>query len=495
MRGEVSKYRYLLVILALVLVFYMSYRPHLYVEHPMPLHANEWRHLSETKMFLEGKVSYGNFVGLEIGFTIFLAFLKIIGFNFIKYHRFLAPVFACLGAFVLFNLIKRKTNFYTGLFAILFFAGIPSNLNIEGFTFFIPLTFAIPLIYLFVMLLTEGVEDNNTKKFTGAFLIALLTAFIHPMSLSFMIPIVIVYFLFNWKFVKKNKILILLSCLIPLIALPWAIWFLWKGSFLSTISFILNAFYFEWGYIGTVIEERNYFFPILYGWIPIALAMAGVFFAVNNKKMKIFLIWILTVIILIIFHTLFKFTLFANYQRLLNYVMLGLAPLSAIGAYGILEFGFKSLKRKLDKRIIITIIVILISLLSIDILYGFSKDNFQAYRFYSSIDDYDYDAYQYLDDFNSTLVLLQRRRSYAFQFLTKHDSVACTPPGTNYCNLNPDSYKVNQFFYNETLNCKEKKDIVNNLNAEFIVSPANITCMWAKEIYRNKKIYVYEFIN
>ena len=487
-------YRNWLLILALLLVFFMSYRPHIYLNHTMPLHANEWKQLTEAKRLLEGGYPTGNYISLEVGFTVFLAFLKVIGFNFIKYHRFLAPVFACLGAIILFYFIRRKTNFYTGLLAMLFFAGMPSNANIEGFTFFIPLTFAIPLIYLFFMLFTEGVEQNNVKKFIGSFLIASLLVLIHPISVTFMIPILFIYLLLNKEFIFRNKLIFIISCLIPLLVLPWSIWFLWEGGFFATIFKILKLFYFKWAWIGGAGEEISYFFPGLYGWVPIILAMVGIFFVVKNKKMKIFLIWVLTIMCLVIMYTFFKFTLFANYQRLINYLMLGLIPLSAAGAYGILDYLVKYLEKKLNKQIIFGIIVFLILLLSADVLRGFSKDYQNSYFFYSSIDKYDYDAYQYLDEFDKATVLLIRRKSYAFQFLTKHDSAACFP-GTSLCSYFSNSEKVSQYFFNRYhLSCEEQKNIVEELNASYIVIPFNIKCSWANEIYKNEGVYVYEVI-
>ena len=89
--------------------------------------------------------------------------------------------------------------------------------------------------------------------------------------------------------------------------------------------------------------------------------------------------------------------------------------------------------------------------------------------------------------------MVERRKSYALQFLTKHNSAACWP-GTSSCRYNPNADKTEEFFDNEHLSCEEKKNIVEELNAGFIASPFNIDCSWANEMYRNERIYVYEFL-
>lgn len=151
----------IILLVALLFTFIMVYSPHF--NYPFPFHVDEWHHIDEAKrLFGEEKYVPGE-NRLEFGFHLFLGILpKVV--NLVLVYKFLPAVWMVLSALALFFLVYKKTNhFETAIFSILFFASIKSNTNLLGPWFFTPLTFATPLIFLYIYFFTEGYERTNKK--------------------------------------------------------------------------------------------------------------------------------------------------------------------------------------------------------------------------------------------------------------------------------------------------------------------------------------------
>src|SRR5690606_35896863 len=129
---------------------------------------------------------------IESGFH-FLLFLSSYLIDLVLNYKYLPALWATFSALTLFYLVYKKSgnNFYLGLLSIIFFASIKSNVNILGLWFFTPLTFAIPFIFLYFYLFTEGVEKENTKMVIGSLLIMIFLLPFHAISVLFSIPVLI----------------------------------------------------------------------------------------------------------------------------------------------------------------------------------------------------------------------------------------------------------------------------------------------------------------
>ena len=464
----------------LIFIFILVYGPHF--NYKYPLHADEWVRLGDSRRFLEGEETYGS--AHEEGFQIFLSFLTLIGFNLILLYRFFPAVFALISSIALFLLIKRKTkSFYAGILAMLFFALLPSNPYILGLWYFTPLTFVMPLVYLFVLLFTEGIEQENIKKIAYSFVIALLILLTHPVSITFMIPILIIYMLFNLEFLKKYWKMLSLLCIIPLLSLIWTFIIYWKGSFIKTLTSLLAGLKFGFGnYLP--IDEFVYFFPILYGWLATLLAFVGIFFALRKKNMKIFIIWILVTFFFMSIVTRFSFSLFASYQRMVYYTMIGLTPLTAFGLYKLLEKGFFYFKNKKIAFIVIAIVLILVFSIHINKYTKLASDA----NFYYDIDDDDfYKTLLFLEKFDKTTVMCHIKNSLSIQPVSGHIPVSCM---YGLCLKTDENAIDNLKFFNKNTSCSAKEELLKKYSVGFVLSDDEIDCSW-KKIFENTK-YVYD---
>jgi len=468
----------IIVALILIFTFVLIYSPHFNYKYPM--HGDEWIHIGDSKKFSLGEQ---RFAVHETGFQLFLVLLTWLGFDLILIYRFLPAIFACISSIILFLLIKRKTNFYCGILAMIFFALLPSRPYILGLWFFTPLTFAIPLIYLFVLLFTEGVEQDSIKKVIYSFIIILFILFIHPSSVLFMIPIIAIYMLFNLKFLKKNWLTFLSACIIPLISLIWFSILYWRGDVIKTIVFFLTKLKFNFGK-ALYIDEFVYFFPNIYGWLAFLLAFVGVFFGLKKKNMKIFIIWVLVTLGLIWMVSYFEFSLLARYQRMLYYTMLGFIALSAFGLYALLKKSFSYFKKKKFSYLFLGITLIIVFLVIFNHYFDLASS---APLYYDVEDDDYYEALLYLKEFNRSVVLTTTKSSMSVYPIAGHDVVSCA---YGRCLKIDENVIDNKRFFNETADCSEKEEILKKYKVSFILSNKTIDCGW-KKIFENTK-YIYD---
>ncbi|KKP88935.1 MAG: hypothetical protein UR94_C0045G0001, partial [Parcubacteria group bacterium GW2011_GWA2_36_10] len=121
----------ILIIITLIAVFILVYQPHF--NYPMPLHIDEWHHLSEAlrmenygEYFQALKAEATNkFSGMEIGFHFFLFLISWI-FDLVAIYQFLPALWAAFSALAIFYVTYKKTNknFWLAWLAIIFFASI-----------------------------------------------------------------------------------------------------------------------------------------------------------------------------------------------------------------------------------------------------------------------------------------------------------------------------------------------------------------------------------
>jgi len=473
--GGYKKYlRASLVVLALVFTFLLVYGPHF--SYKYPFHIDEWRHITEAKRLGEGELPQGQFL-LEIGFDTFLLMLSKVGFDLVLSYKYLPAIFACISSLILFFFVYKKTNrFYIALLSMLFFASLRSNVNLTGLWFFTPLTFAIPFIFLFFWLFSEGVEKNNLKLVYWSFFVYFIILVTHPISATFMIPILVVYLYIHKKFVIDHYKLLLIFLAILFLALVLFSKFFWRGSLLKTLSFVFSFIFFKqgWG-----VLEVKYNIMTLYGLLAFALAIIGVYFAYKKKK-YLFVVWSLTLLFFILFFRLFGFTILAPYQRILYYTMLGLIPLSAMGLFYILMLVKSLLKIKL-KLVVNMILLILALFVFLNIFSDYYRLDEQV-ALYRVIDDNGYNAIKFLQQFPKTTILAPVHTSTAIHPISGHDVVATFYFYGNRKNVE-EAYASG--------NCTKIFELAKQEYATFIMSPSSmLTCKW-DEIYNNN-YYIYK---
>jgi hypothetical protein len=496
MKSKLNKEKILkisLVFFILLFLFIKTYSIHF--DYKYPMHIDEWQHLALAKQIQkEGIVEKNPYfqetkahLDLEPVFHLFLAGLMFIDVNLILHYQYLPAIFACISALLLFILIYRTTkNYWIGLFSMIFFAGIRSSVNILGLKFFTPLTMALPLIFLFFICYIDSINKKDNAKFIISIFILLIIFFIHPPSAIILIPAIIFELIYNVDFLKKKHKLIatVFAVLIGIIAI-FAFYLFSRRDANPTqfFSLIKELLLFRQGFTSV---EIKYFFPLLYGIVPLALAFIGIFDKEQYDKKRIWIATSAICILLIFIYNNYKFSTLAPYQRVLYYAMVALVPLSAFGLYRIMEFVQKKTKREYQKNIFIISILILVLALSFTQKYEI-VDTKQVYN-EKVIYDEDYKAMLWFKENygNYNKVIAPIFMSSAVYPLTSNYVVSVVP-----AQLDGGDLEANIEFYNTNTSCNRKKEIIDSKKVDYVFSRKDIECSFLEEIY-NDNFFIYK---
>ncbi|MBI4158713.1 hypothetical protein HY500_00460 [Candidatus Woesearchaeota archaeon] len=458
----------LLLLCSLLLVFFLVYSPHF--SYKYPLHADEYQHIGKAIGFLESKnLNFNPYLpdqpyhpNLEPGFTIFLAILLSIPINPMFYYQILPALFAVLASFILFRLMYHITkNFYISILSILFFASLKSNVNLTGLWFFTPLTLAIPIFFLTLLLFLKWQDEK--KSFLLPLLTFTMLFFIHPLS-AILIYLLLSLLLFINKDLKK----VLFSLLIPVILTAILLLLSFKESS-NVFSLVLDWLIVEKGW-GSI--ELVYFLPSFYNIIPFLLALIGIYPSLKDKKLRLFVMGLLLTTSLIFLFNNLKFSIIFPYQRIIYYSLIIMVPLSAVGLFFILE------PVKKYKIVIITLLI----LVSFSAFYNYYDQKDQP--LYHVIDDKDYAALLFLKQFPQSTIIVPLQQSSAVYPITKHKVIGMTQSALLGGNWN----KVKEFY--ET-NCANKESIMKVYKIKYVFSKNKLDCKFLEEIY-SKGNYIYK---
>ncbi len=482
----------LLIGLTAIAVFFLVYQIHW--SYHLPYHVDEWHHITEGirvgnygeyLMDYTAKGLSDGFSGTEFGFHIFLFIISWFT-NLINIYQFLPAIWAAIGSLIIFFVTYKKSeSFFVGWLSMLFFASIKSNVNLMGIWFFTPLSFAIPFIYLFFYLFTEGLEKRNRKYLLGSIAVMILLCLTHAISFLFALPILLIVSAVNYKYIIKKIKFFSLFLLVPLAGLIF-----YKLTLALTWSELLShlssqiIFKLGWG----VLERQNQ--PTeLYSLAGYALAFIGLAIAFvikgESKKYLAYLIWPLWLLAEIVFYRLTSFSPLAPYQRNFYYFVLGLPFLSALGASyiwrGVKFYIGKTPLSEIEKKY--AKILFMIIFIPVIILFAF-KDYYKtekAVSLYKLVSDKDISTLNYLKGLPKGKVMATPFISTTLYPMSGHK-----PIGTLVFYGDPEI--VNQFFMVE--DCAFRQNIINQHKIDYVISKWNMGCGW-KTLY-NKDDYIYD---
>jgi hypothetical protein len=500
----------LLVIAILAFTAILIYSPHF--EYKYPFHIDELHHseMADRIVYdpvhtLSNELKAGNF---EIGYHVFLAGLfaceRSVGIDPILAYKFLPAAFAVLASLILFFMMLRLTkNYWIGIFSMLFFATLKTNVNLLGLWFAVPLTFCIPLIFLFFYLFIVGWNEKPVLLIWAA-LVFVFIAISHAPSATFMVPVLVIYMIINHKSAnagaKSKRWLHIAFFIVPVLACL-AIYFgaVSKGSFIESMKFILDKLVFRYGFtpaeavllplikipfLKKVIMIHPYFIPYLYGIGAFVFAAIGALVSFKNKKLHIFTIWALITSFFLALFVNFNFTIFAPYQRMVYYTLLGLVPLSAIGLINAVDW----ISRKKIKmgNVLIVIIVALTFYLSFCNYYVQPK----GFEIYNTITDNDYAALKFMNNYaNNKIVFAPLRFGDAIYPLSKNNAVV----SPFFIGNDDTRWDMDEFMSSE--NCSRKQEIVNAYKPDYIISENAINCSEiGLELIYNEGDYIYKVV-
>lgn len=480
-----KKSQIILIGIASVFVFLAIYIPH-YV-NPFPVHIDEWHHITEALKLRNGGHSLG-WNSTELGFHLILMVLSYF-VNLVLFYQYLPAIWGVITALVLFFVVYRKTgnNFYMGIFSMLFYTSLKSNVNILGIWFFTPLTFAIPFIFLYVYFFTEGIEKQNKKFILISLIIMAFLIPIHSISVLFAIPFFLIYTFINYNFLKKQWKFFIIFLLIPLIGILFYSFINHTEIFKSILEIIkFLQFKYGWG----VLEIKNSPFEIysLIGYIFAVIGVFSIFFLEKEHKKYIpYLIWPITLIASIIIFRIIHVSYLSPYQRNLYYFAISLPFLSAIGLYHTSKFLEGKIrvfiKNERIRKILLIILILIIFFFVFNAYFEIPKNTL----LYKLIDNNDYEALKFLSKFPKATLMASPSISTAAYQISGQNIIAGIFQ-------NSDNKEYLTEFFKKNTNCTRKKEIIKQFNVTYILSKnESVNCNWTM-IYNKTGLNSSDFI-
>jgi len=459
--GFKFKWKYLFVILCLFLVFKIHLDFH--KGYNYPLISDEWTLFAQASRLSEGAniEEEGTNSKYISAIIIPTAFLYKIGINAAWHDEKLASFLTALSALCVYLLLRKRFGEIAGFAGMLFFAGLPSNLNILGTAFFIPLTAAMPFVYLAINLFEKPVTLKNTALFAIAWI---LIGAIHP--LSFIYSTIAFFIALTARLHDANKkIGIFLGVLGILIA----------GMLLKTFPFLI----FPKTYVYYIV---GFNFVLLYGLLSFILAFIGMFFA--WKKCRTLVLWAVFGFLMIWVYELFGFSLFVSRERVIYLLMVGLVPLSAVGfAYIFNKLWKLNVKNHLGK------ISALVFLIACILFLAMNRMQIPDQRLHPSPQfgtQYELKSLEKMTNFTGRM-LVPMELSLPAQAITGNPTVSCA---YYYVCLNNSGYEdlirtnLTKTFYSG--NCDEQRLALKRMSRmfdgkyrpDYLLYYGNLSCQW-----------------
>jgi hypothetical protein len=480
--------------------------------YPFPLHSDEWAHISWSLALKSGLRDFNPYLGIpaqdrEFGFHMFLAALFSLPMNPVLFYKFLAPLMLVVNALIIFWLAQRLTdNYWIGILSAVFFAALKSNVNILGNWFFTPLTFSLPLIFLYLAVFPKVLREKSSLVwaiFSG--LIFFLALVIYPFAAVVMALVSVAFSAVQYKIwmKRKNEIVFFVAVCAAAVILFAKLHF-WTGSIAGTFANLAGELSFRSGWTAV---EYEYSLPGIYGMYALALAFIGAYYLarlvngtrpgsvraekIDPNSMRILLLWPFVHFIIFVIFLIFKVSFFLPYQRNLFYLMVSMAPLSGAGLFWICSQAYSisgrlwfHRKRHIPGRYLLVGIIAAVSMAFI--FFSYYKVQPEAFSLQKIITPQQYDALAYVKaNYPGSTVL-------ADPFL----SLAAYPVAgaRALCLVNSNLDGKNSGLYSRFIGsgCQEKMDILANESKVLVLAGQDFSCPELKIVFRKGNAFVYE---
>jgi len=457
---------------ALLFTGILVYSPHF--SYQLPFHLDEWTHISNVERIHEEGFSYFlNNSPVEIGFDIFLLFISFFT-DLVAVYHLLPALNAVFIAAVLFYFLKRKFNYWVGLFSIIFLASLKSNVNVLGLWFYVPVIGAITLDYVCLFFLEQGVKENKPKKIYWVVLFLFLIAFTHQSSFLVIFLVTLIYLGMNYKFLIKHKRYF--TRFLPLL-LPIVVMFIYLSRGLTDISRFFGKF--TWGPAAPQINFNPFVF---YGILLSIFAAIGFYFCYKKKKLLPFRIYALIALLNLLLFPILNFTVFSAYQRYLYHFMIASVPLSAVGFFYVIIFISSCFKKSQIKYLIFGVLILITGIFT---FYGYDEAPPNA-LLYRSITYDEYEALRPLREYEPGRILTTMEIGATIKAITGFEPVFTF---FDY----KRTFELRNFY---RINCELKKEFLSNdyLISEdiaYIHAKNYFTCPFLTELYNHKGNFIY----
>lgn len=501
------------MIIVLVFIFNLVYSIH--QNYKYPYHTDEWYNIAYSVHIIENKgitlktpffKEQPSQMDLEIGSHLFLAeFFITTGLDPVLFYRFMPAIFACITAFTLYVFVRGSAgNFFAGIFSILFFASLKSNISVLGNWFLVPVVMGFPLLYSVYYSLTIGLKMRKFSFFLSATIVLLALTLVHPSLASFVyltvtLHMIIFITIHTLKAIKNNTISkkikkkiivslgILLLYIIPMLSFIYFIKFLWQGSLIETIKFFVTEFMIFGRLVNATGIYKPFFLVDFYGFIAIFLAVIGILYVIIKQRAGILVSGLAVALGIMLLYQFHGFTILIFYERIFYCALLCLAPLSGIGLFVVL----KSLWIISNKYKLNTLILIILSLTISSLTQYIVFSDYYQYRdkIYRLIDDNEYNAIIWLmeNEGMHNVIMARTRISDTIYPISRNYVVSPVPHCQNLGSRTKDSQR---FFMSR---CAGKKEILDRYTVDYVLVKFNINCDYLAEIYNKDGVIIYKY--
>ena len=481
-----------LLLAALSCTATLVYYPHM--SYPYPLHVDEWYNILHAKKILEGDYNLESNRLFELGYHLLLAALSRMGFDLVLQYKLLPAAFSVASALSLYSMTHHLTRSHgASLYSVIFFASLPSNVNLLGLWFAVPLTASIPLVYLSVMLLHKSFESYSAKDILLFCILLMALLFMHPTSAFFVISLSAIYAFGQGLWKRSIKPLKVMAAVAATLALPSLIFLKLRGMELSW--FIAQLVYRRgWTPVEPAVDKlpailyasnlkiymSQYLMPVIFGAAPFLLALAGLYYSLKEKKHGILALWAFYCATLAFVFVNYDVSILMPYQRVVYYSMLGLAPLAGIGMERLM--GLASAKIPWKKiRLIVSAMLLAAVLYATFKNYGATSRGLEIYRL---IDDSDYEASKFLAKQPDGKIIAPPNIAVALPVLASKDVLA------DLTVLGDEEMKEKSRVF-QNLDCKTQRSVFDKYGIAYVYSKGAIECPSLKEIYSSKERRIY----
>jgi hypothetical protein len=351
-----------LVALIIIITGLLVYIPHYSYDYPM--HVDEWRIARDSLKTVEYKSlaapeasgDFKDYTETEPGVYLITAMLySFAGLSWETTFKFLAAFNMMISAFLIFVFARALTkNSWTGVFAMIFFASIKSNVNILGPWFYVGLMINVPLVFLCFHSLNQAVRSDSLKLIVTSIILFLGVAVIYPYAAAYVGIVAVLYLIFNFRFLLKHKIVSILAIASPILLFMITFSTLKKGTFAQTLAGMWARANFPVVYASF---EPKYDMIMFFGAAAFFLAVIGIIIAV--KKYKLVAIWPIFLAAFFLYNQDIRWdygSFLIPYLRLFVMYLISLPVPAAIGLTFVCSLV---LKLKLQKPIQIAILLAL----------------------------------------------------------------------------------------------------------------------------------------
>ena len=214
-------------------------------------------------------------------------------------------------------------------------------------------------------------------------------------------------------------------------------------------------------------------------------AVFGVYFVLNKKLNKIFILWPAICLLNLLSYKITDFGLFISYERTLYYYLLGLAPLAAIGLFYLLEGSRYFLLDILTPQLCLFLILLLVFANFYFIFKDYYNIKEKNLVLLHVLEKQDYDALKFIERNygKGNIILADNLLSIGVYPISRNHIVSMQ--GSNLEYRNP---KLPTLFFRSS--CKDKQEIINQYKIGLVLSRFKINCDFLEEVY-NKKDFIY----